>query len=33
MSRSDLEVALECDATAVADCIVCGLAEAGRLTG
>jgi inosine-uridine nucleoside N-ribohydrolase len=33
MSRSDLEVALECDATAVADCIVRGLAEAGRLTG
>ncbi|HZL91420.1 MAG TPA: nucleoside hydrolase [Pirellulaceae bacterium] len=33
MSRSDLEVALECDAAAVTDCIVRCLAEAGRLTG
>lgn len=32
-SRSDLEVALDCDPAAVADCIVRGLAEAGRMTG
>ena len=32
ISRSDLEVALEVDATATADCIVRGLAEAGRQT-
>lgn len=31
-SRSDLEVALECDAAAVTDCIVRGLAEAGKQT-
>ncbi len=31
-STSDLEVAMECDASAVADCIVRGLAEAGRQT-
>jgi inosine-uridine nucleoside N-ribohydrolase len=30
--RADIEVALECDAVAVADCIVRGLAEAGSLT-
>ena len=33
ISRSDMEVALECDATAVRDCIVRCLTEAGRLTG
>jgi purine nucleosidase len=32
LSRSDLEVALECDSAAIADAIVRGLAEAGRLT-
>lgn len=32
VTRSDLEVALECDTAAVADCIVRGLAEAGRQT-
>jgi inosine-uridine nucleoside N-ribohydrolase len=30
--RADIEVALEVDAAAVADCIVRGLAEAGRMT-
>ena len=32
LSRSDLEVALECDSSAIADAIVRGLSEAGRLT-